>query len=65
MPSTYQPPRFRLPAEKLAELRAAIHEVRRIREDLAGLDAQSPGHPVHEAFNAVDSHLCQQHNDHA
>lgn len=64
MPRTYEQPRIRFTDEKLAELRAAIHEIRRIQNELAGLDA-TWGSPLYDAFRLIDEHLCAQHNDHA
>lgn len=65
MSRTAEQPRVRFTAEKLAELIDAIVEIRRIQNELAGLDAGSPGHPLYNAFRLIDDHLCAQHNDHA
>lgn len=64
MPRTHEQPRVRFTDEKLDELRAAIHEIRRIQNELAGLDAIGGG-PLADAFRLIDDHLCAQHNDHA
>lgn len=65
MPKTTEQPRVRFSDEKLREIRAAIVEVGRIQDDVAGLDAHMPDNPVHEAFTTINAYLTALHNNHA